>query len=57
LLITLPSERVTADLEFREPSRSKLSAAASIISWTLLSSLLIFGAFVRKRRDHEPTAI
>jgi hypothetical protein len=57
LLISLPSERVTVNLEFREPARRKLSAAASIISWTLVASLLIFGAFVRKRRDHEPTAI
>ena len=57
LLISLPSERLTVNLEFREPARRRLSAGASIISWTLVASLLIFGAFVRKRRDHEPIAI
>ena len=55
LLITIPAERVTVDLEFREPSRTKVSIASSIISWTLITSLLIFGA--TKRRDHEPNAI
>jgi hypothetical protein len=53
LLISLPSERVTVNLRFREPLRAKLSGVVSIISWTLLASFLIFGAFARKRRDHE----
>ncbi len=57
LLISLPRERTTVYLEFREPIRSKVSVAVSIISWTLLSSLSIVGVFVRKRRDHEPTVI
>jgi hypothetical protein len=51
LLISLPPERVTVNLQFREPSRAKLSVAVSIISWTLLASFLIFGAFVSQ---HEP---
>ena len=56
LLISLPANRVTVNLEFREPPRAKLSGALSIISWTLLASLLIFGSFARKRRDHESIA-
>ena len=51
LLISLPPERVKVNLQFREPSRAKLSVAVSIISWTLLASFLIFGAFVSQ---HEP---
>src|SRR5258708_6648451 len=51
LSISLPPERVTVNLRFREPSRAKLSSVISIISWTLLASFLIFGAFVSQ---HEP---
>ena len=54
LLIALPPQKVVVNLEFREPARTKLSAMISIISWTLVGSLLIFGSFSRKRRDHEP---
>jgi hypothetical protein len=54
LLIALPPQKVVVNLEFREPVRTKLSATISIISWTLIGSLLIFGSFKRKRRDHEP---
>ncbi|HVS82272.1 MAG TPA: 6-pyruvoyl-tetrahydropterin synthase-related protein [Pyrinomonadaceae bacterium] len=50
LLISLPPERVTVDLRFREPQRARISVAISIISWTLLASLLIFGSFVSQRR-------
>ena len=57
LLISLPTERATVTLDFREPPRSKLSGVTSIISWTLLSSVFIVGAFVRRRRDYEPIAI
>ena len=53
LLISLPPERVTVNLQFREPLRAQISGVVSIISWTLLASFLIFGAFARKRRDHE----
>ena len=51
LLISLPPERVIVNLRFREPSRAKLSSVVSLISWTLLASFLIFGAFVSQ---HEP---
>ena len=51
LLISLPPERATVRLQFREPSRAKLSSVVSIISWTLLASFLIFGVFLRQ---HEP---
>lgn len=55
LLISIPAEQVAVDLEFREPLRTKLSSVTSIIGWTLITFVLIFGA--KKRRDHEPTAI
>jgi uncharacterized membrane protein len=54
LLIALPPQKVLVSLEFHEPLRSKLSATISIISWTLIASLFIFGSFSRKRRDYEP---
>jgi 6-pyruvoyl-tetrahydropterin synthase related domain len=54
LLISLPPERVTVNLQFREPARVRVSNAISIISWTLLTGLLIFGAFVSRRRQREP---
>lgn len=53
LLIALPPQKVVVNLEFREPARTKYSATISIISWTLIGSLLIFGSSIRKRRDHE----
>lgn len=53
LLISLPAEHLTVDLQFREPARAKLSTVVSIISWTLLASLLIFGSFVKPRRRAE----
>jgi hypothetical protein len=53
LLISLPPEAVTVDLTFREPPRTKVSTVASIISWTLLASLLIFGSFATRRRQHD----
>ncbi|HSP63749.1 MAG TPA: 6-pyruvoyl-tetrahydropterin synthase-related protein [Pyrinomonadaceae bacterium] len=52
LSISLPPEQATVTLQFREPARAKLSSVVSIISWTLLASFLIFGAFVSQ---HEPT--
>jgi hypothetical protein len=54
LLIALPPQQVVVNLEFREPARTKISAIISIFSWTLIASLLIFGSFSSKRRDHEP---
>lgn len=54
LLIALPPQKVVVNLEFREPPRVRLSAPISIISWTLISWLLIFGSFTSKRRDHGP---
>jgi len=54
LLIALPPQQVVVNLEFREPARSQLSATISIISWTLIVSVIIFGSFTSKRRDHEP---
>lgn len=54
LSIALPSKATNVTLEFREPARAKFSAAASIISWTLVTSLFILGMFASKRRDYDP---
>lgn len=54
LLIALPPQKTVVKLEFREPSSTRISATISIIGWTLVGSLIIFGSFSRKRRDHEP---
>jgi hypothetical protein len=53
LLISLPPERVTVNLRFREPARAKLSGVVSIISWTFLASFLIFGAFASQHESIE----
>ncbi len=57
LAVSVPSAATTVTLEFHEPARSKFSAGIAIISWTLITSLSIFGTFANTRRDHEPTAI
>ncbi len=57
LAVSLPATAATVAFEFREPARTKFSAATAIISWTLVTSLFIFGALANKRRDHEPNAI
>jgi hypothetical protein len=56
LLISMPAERATVKLEFREPARAKLSKAAGIICWTLIGLPFILGASATKRRDHESIA-
>jgi len=56
LLISLPSQPLTINLEFREPPRTMISTAASIFSWTLLASLLIFGSLADRRRQHDAIA-
>jgi hypothetical protein len=55
LMILLPPEAATIDLEFHEPTRAKVSVVVSIISWTLLAVLLIFGSFATTRRQYDPT--
>jgi hypothetical protein len=57
LAVSLPATATNVTLEFREPARTKFSAGAAIISWTLVTSLFIFGMLANKRRDYEPTAI
>ena len=49
LMITLPADSVTINLEFREPSRTKIADVASIFSWTLIASILILGTFASAR--------
>jgi 6-pyruvoyl-tetrahydropterin synthase-like protein len=48
LLVAVPAQEVNVQLEFREPGRTTIAKIISIISWTLIGSLLIFG----KIRDH-----
>jgi 4-amino-4-deoxy-L-arabinose transferase-like glycosyltransferase len=43
LLVSLPAPSITVSLEFQEPARTKAAVIISAISWTLLSSLFIFG--------------
>jgi len=54
LMVPLPEQSATVVLEFREPPRTKLADGLSIISWTFVASLLIFGKFATAR--HEPIA-
>ena len=52
LLISVPADATTVSLEFREPLLTRVSAAVSIICWTLLAVLFIFSTF--KRMSREP---
>jgi hypothetical protein len=54
LLVSLPPQAASVTLQFREPARTKIADGISIISWTLIASLLIFGRFAPAR--HEPIA-
>ena len=54
LLVSIAAPAQTVQLEFREPPRTKIAGGISIISWTLIAALLIFGRFAAAR--HEPIA-
>ena len=54
LLVALPEQAANVTLEFREPARTRIADGISIISWTLIAALLIFGKFAAAR--HEPIA-
>ena len=57
LLISLPPQAVNVTLEFREPLRTKVADLISIISWTFIAVVLIFGRFARRATsDYEPNA-
>jgi hypothetical protein len=57
LLVTLPAPAVTVQLEFREPPRTTIANLISIISWTLIGSVLIFGTIRdRPTPDYELSA-
>ena len=53
LLISVPSESTTIELAFREPPRTRVSAIAGIIGWTLIGLLLIFERFSRTDNDRK----
>jgi len=57
LLVGVPAQAVTVELEFREPARTAIARIISIISWTFIGSLLIFGRIRdRATSDYEPIA-
>jgi hypothetical protein len=48
ILISLPQEATTVELQFREPVRTKVSAATSAVGWALIAVLGLFP--IRRRR-------
>jgi len=55
LLVGVPAQAVTVELEFHEPARTTIARIISIISWTFIGSLLIFGRIRdRATSDYEP---
>jgi len=52
LLVSLPAEEVSVELNFREPRLAKLSGAASAAGWVLLFALCVSG-----RRREPPSAV
>ncbi len=53
LLISVPSESTRVELVFREPDRTRISAIAGIIGWTLIGLLLIFERLKRTDNDRK----
>jgi chromate transport protein ChrA len=50
LLISLPADAVSVELEFREPARSRVAAAASALGTIFIGGLFIFGGRGREKR-------
>ncbi len=53
LLISVPAEATTVELVFREPTRTTVAGIASIIGWTIIGLILIFGGFKRTSNDRK----
>ena len=51
ILITIPPEAVSVNLDFREPRRTRIAAIVSTIGWTLISGIFIFGSV---KKFHNP---
>jgi len=52
LMISIPPEAVTVNLDFREPPRVLVSGIISVIAWLLLVALFVFGG--RKTSNATP---
>jgi hypothetical protein len=50
LLVSLPAEAVSVELEFREPARASVAAATSAIGALFIGGLFIFGGRKREKR-------
>ena len=50
LLISVPSDSVKIDLEFREPTWVSIGAIISLISWILIASLGLWPLILERRR-------
>jgi hypothetical protein len=51
LLVSIPEQAVNVTIEFREPARTKIADGISIISWTFIAAILIFGTFTAGRHE------
>jgi chromate transport protein ChrA len=50
LLISLPAEAVSVELEFREPARSRVAAATSALGTIFIGGLFVFGGRKKEKR-------
>jgi hypothetical protein len=60
LLVSIPSDRVKVDLQFREPARTGVAAVVTLVAWILIGSIALGGPFTRmigrsKVRDSQST--
>jgi hypothetical protein len=51
ILIAIPPEAVSVNLDFQEPRRTRIAAIVSTIGWTLISGIFIFGSV---KKFHNP---
>ncbi len=53
LLVSLPADAVSVELEFREPARSRVAAATSALGAVFIGGLFIFGGRKRKKKGDK----
>jgi hypothetical protein len=56
LLVSLPAEAVTVDLNLREPPLSFVSGCVSVVGWCLILALLGYDRLRRARADFGVSA-
>jgi hypothetical protein len=57
ILISIPSDAASVELEFREPRRTRVAAVVSMVGGGAIILLLLYGWLPRNKVDSEPGAV